>query len=447
MKARKYTPSKMALLGYLLRVRANPLALLAALAERGDLVEIALGPLCTHVVCNPDLVHDVLSRPQEFDKGGKLNDVLRGLLGNGLFTSAFEDHRQQRSLVQPGFHHDRLRAYATVMSDVAESIADSLRHGEAVDADVLMQTLTARITARTLFSTDLPEDSMAVVRNSIGPINQGVFLRTVDPTGLMQRLPLARNREYDLRRADLKTVVTRLISERRSDSRDHGDVLSMLLSVRDDHSVGLTDEEVYEQCLILLLAGTETTSTALTWALTMIDQHPHVRERLEREVDDVLNGSPAHFEDLPKLDYVRRVLTETLRLYSPAWMTSRTATTTAELGGVRIHRGSTVLLSSYTVQRNPVFFREPARFDPDRWSPERAKEINRHAMFPFGGGSRKCIGDTFAMFEATIVLATLVGRWRMRRQSAALPKPKPMAILASGRVPMRLEARRTRLGK
>jgi len=438
-------PGRLPLLGHLPALARRPLEFVASLREHGDLVELRLGRRRAYMVCHPDLVREVLLDSRTYDKGGSFFDAMRRILGNGLIISNWADHRTQRRLVQPAFHQRRLPSYATVMCEEAAALAAAWRPGRVVDVNDATHTVAARVTFRSLFSTDAAADVVGEVQRAIVPFGEGVFRRTVDPSGLYQRLPLPSNRRFDRLVARLQEIIDELVDQRRrSTSDDDGDVLSMLLAARDEDSgVGLTDDELRDQVMNLLLGGAETAATTLAWAFHLLAGHPEVERRLHEEVDGVLAGRPVGFDDLPRLVYTRRVLDEVLRIYSPVWMLSRATTADTVLAGQPIPAGTTVMFSIYALQRDPDVFAEPDRFDPDRWLPERAQAIPRHAAVPFGGGGRKCIGDGFAVMETTIVLATIAARWRLRAVPGSTTRPRPLATLCPARLPMVAEPRWT----
>lgn len=255
-------------------------------------------------------------------------------------------------------------------------------------------------------------------------------------------MPLPANWRLDRKVIRLRAIVQQTTEDYRRAGVDHGDLLSTLLAVRDENTKeGMTNRAIVDQVLTLIVAGTETTSTALAWAFHALGQDPESERRLHAEVDEVLAGRPACLDDVPKLGYTQRVITEALRLYPPAWLLTRRTTAEVELGGHRIAPGTTILFSPYALHRDPDVFPDAERFDPDRWLPERANAVPRGAVLSFGAGKRKCIGDAFAMTEATIILSTLAGRWRLRPIPGVKIKPIPMINLSPGAMPMRVESR------
>lgn len=434
-------PGAVPVLGHVLSLYRRPLEFIASLPAYGDLVEIRLGPLRAYLACTPDLVTQILLNPRVFDKGGRFMDNARSVTGNGLITSNFQDHLRQRRLVQPAFSPDRIAAYAAVMSEEIGSVIGAWRAGGAIEIGEEMHTVSVRVTTRTLFSNRIDDRLVAETEHWLPVILQGIYDRTIMPFGLMKKLPTRSNRRFAKAQAGMRRIVDELAAGSRSGA-DHDDVLSILLNARDeDTHQGLDNTEIHDHVMNLLLGGTETTGQGLAWAFHLIAAHPEVEKRLHAEVDAVLGGRLPTAQDLPHLPYTKRVFTETLRIYPPAWIFTRITTAETELAGLRLPTGTTVLYSPYAMHRNGALFPEPERFDPDRWLPERAKAVPRGAMIPFSMGNRKCIGDNFGMTQAVLTIAAVASRWRLRPVPGPAASPVPRAALGITAVPMRTEPR------
>lgn len=441
-------PGAWPLLGHLPHLRRDPLAFLRSLPVHGDLVRIRLGPIPAFVLCDPELVHQMLRAPATFDKGGLVFDKARKLVADGLITSTWPDHQRQRPLLQPAFSRPRLAAYTDVMREEVGELARTWQSGQILDIPTEMNGLIARITARTLFRADLGAAAIEVIQYALPVIVDGLYRRMMDPSGWWEKLPTPANRRYDDASARLHAVIDQLIADHRADgsadSRHAGstdeDTLSVLLAAGENGD-RLTATEVHDQIFTLLNAGIETTATTLSWALHLLGGHPEVQERVHAEITGELDGRLPAFEDLPRLDYTRCVLTEVMRLYPPAWLLTRTATADARLGDHRVPAGSTLVFSPYLIQRDPRLFNEPERFDPDRWMSRPGRTSGQHALFPFGGGARKCIGDVFSINESLIALAGITARWRLTPAAGpptrAVPKafltPEPLRLIAHAR--------------
>ncbi len=373
---------------------------------------------------------DAFHKPQVFR-------FLKTLIGNGLLTSDGEEWRSQRHLAAPAFQHRRIAAYAQVIANYAEQAQAEWHDGAKIDVVNEMMRLTLRIAGKTLFDTDVLGDT-----EEIG-VALGAALHYIDQQG--SRLlapppswPTPANLRHRKTIARLDAIVARMIAERRASGEDKGDLLSMLLAVRDEgNGAGMTDRQVRDEAMTLLLAGHETTAIVLAWSLVLLARHPHIYARLRDEACAALCGRTPTFEDLPKLPYALQVFKEAMRLYPPVYVTARSATRDVELCGRRIAKGTLVLLSPYTMHRRPEYFAAPERFDPERFAPEGAQRWPRHAYIPFGGGRRICIGNHFALMQGQLILATLAQRLALQlapsQRVAADPR---LTLRPKGRITM-----------
>ncbi|MGB8961025.1 MAG: cytochrome P450 [Pseudonocardiaceae bacterium] len=407
-------PGALPLLGHTLSLLRSPLRFVTSLPAHGDLVRIRIGPIAAIVVCTPELVRQILLNDRTFDKDGPFFDRSREAFGDGLATCPHYSHRRQRRLAQPAFHPARLPGYAQVMTKHITEVTASWQDGQVIDVLPEMMTLTARTAVETMFSDALPGATLGAVLNDFTTILASIYTRVLIPPPL-DKLLVVTNRRYDHARVHLRRTIGRIITDRRASGADRGDLLSTLLAARDPvDRQGLSDTEIVDQVITFFLAGSETTATALAWAVHLLARHPEVEHRLHAEVDAVLTGAVARFEDLPKLELTSGVVTETLRMYPPAWMLARTTTTDTHLGGHPLPAGSLLFYSPYLLHHRPDLYPNPDNFDPDRWTDGQRARPAREAFIPFASGARKCIGDTFAITEATLALATLAARWRLR---------------------------------
>ncbi|MFD7446069.1 cytochrome P450 [Streptomyces sp. NPDC059909] len=421
-------PGALPLLGHALPLLRSPLPFLASLPALGDLVRIRLGPQHVYVACTPELTRRVLLEDSTFDKGGLLFDRARETLGNGLGTCPHRDHRRQRQLIQPAFHPERLPRYGQVMTEQITAVTRSWQQGQVIDVLADMQ----QITARTLVATMLADARLTGVAltEMIDDLHtfQAAFYRRMFMPPPLDRLPTPGNRRYVRAGIRLRASLSRIIAEYRAAGTDHGDLLSALLAARDSHSgdatgQGMSDGELTDQIITFSFAGTETTAALLAWALHLVARHPGVEEALHREADGVLAGAAATVGDLPRLEVTGRILTETLRLYPPGYLLTRTTTRPTELGGHLLPAGATVAYSPYVIHHRPDLYPDPERFDPDRWKDGGTARTPRGTLVPFAAGPRKCIGDTFAITEATLALATIATRWRLEPVSGTPVRP------------------------
>jgi cytochrome P450 len=400
---------------------ADPIAAMLRWRDvHGDLVPIRFGPFRAHMAYGPAEIEEVLvERAADFRKSFGTR-MLIPLLGNGLLTAEGDEWLRHRRLASPAFHRDRVAGYGRTMAGYAADSVETWRDDEAIDLHEAMTTLTLRIVARTLFDADVSPriEEVARLGAEVQDFYYGRFasLRFLIPTWL----PTPGNRRLASAIRRLDQVVYDIIRERRP-GEDRGDLLSILLLARDENGAGMSERQVRDEVMTLLLAGHETTALALTWAFTLLDRNPAARDRLEAELSAVLGDRLPSPEDVAALPFTQAVVNETLRLYPPAYVTGREAVRDTMIGGIRIPKRHIVLISIYATHRDPRFFTEPESFRPDRWLDGLEKRLPRGAFMPFGMGSRKCIGASFAMMESTLLLATIA---RHRRFTLA-PEPVP----------------------
>jgi cytochrome P450 len=433
-------------LANLVRARRDLAGFLLALhREQGDVARAKLGNLRLHLIAHPDHVRDVLVTHQRVFMKGHVLQRAKMLLGEGLLTSEGDFHLRQRRLVQPAFHRQRIAAYAREMVNHAWITGDRWRDGQAVDMDHEMMALTLAIVARTLFDADVDAeaDEIGGALTEVLGLFQTVFIPGMQ---LLDRLPLPHTRRFARARGRLDATIYRLIAVRRDErarGQERGDLLSMMLAEQDLEGDGgsMTDEQLRDEAMTLFLAGHETTANALTWTWYLLSQHPAVEARLHDEVDRVLAHRHATADDLASLPYTRMVLSESMRLYPPAYAIGRKALEDYQVGGVMIPRGSLAVVSPLVTQRDARWFPEPERFDPERWTPDAQAARPKFSYFPFGGGTRMCIGDQFAWTEGMLLLATLAQRWRAELAAGQRVGMKPMITLRT-RYGMRMVLRR-----
>lgn len=325
------------------------------------------------------------------------------------------------------------------MAAVAADKAASLRPGEVAPIDQLANDLSLAIVTGCLFVDGIGSTAQADVHRTLPALLRGIALRTVTPTW-RERLPTRANRRFMKAVKDLRTVVDDSIAAHRDAATDSGDLLSALLSMTDDTGRGLSDRQVRDHVVTFLIAGTETTGAALAWALHELGQHPDVEHRLHQELDEVLGGRLPQSEDLARLEYTSRVVTETLRVHL-LWITMRRALEPVRLNGVLIPTGTEVICSPHMLHHDPRLFPDPERFDPDRWLPGRSTTGPRGALMPFNMGERKCIGDAFARTELIIALAVIASRWRLHPAPGIPVRPLVRADVRPNRLPMIAEPR------
>jgi len=416
--------------GYLPAFRRHPLKFLKRMAdEYGDLAYFKLGPQQVFLVNHPDFVRDILvTRQSNFIKSRMLQRA-RILLGEGLLTSEGQFHLRQRRLVQPAFHQKRLPAYAQVMSDYAVRARDRWKDGETLEVSHEMMRLTLGVVGKTLFSADVESEAGEIGR-ALTSVLEMFNMMMLPFSEYLEKLPLPSVRRFEKARAVLDETIYGIIRERRKSGEDSGDLLSMLLLAQDEENgSGMSDTQVRDEALTLFLAGHETTANALTWTWYLLSQNPECEARLHQEIDSVLRGRQATFDDLPQLRYVEMVVAEAMRLYPPAWAVGRMSKEAFDLGGLEIPARAICIMSPYVMHRDPRYYPDPERFDPERWTPERREARPKFSYFPFGGGARVCIGERFAWMEGVLLLATIAQKWKLRLAPEQKVEPLPLITL------------------
>jgi cytochrome P450 len=431
------------LLGNLLEFRRDRVGFSQRVARDADIAEMRMGVVPVTMVSSPALAHEVLvAQNDAFVKSAGLSVFARPLLGDGLLTSEHDVHKRQRRMMAPLFAHKRIASYADVMRDRTIASARKLAVMGRGDVAEEMMRLTLEIVGKTLFDAELGGDAddvgEALTRSMTEMMNGLVRLVPMPPI-----IPTPGN--LRLRRAvrKLDEVVYRLIRERRASNTDRGDLLGMLLATRhEDDGSPLTDREIRDQSMTLMLAGHETTANALAWTLYLLARSPDQRTRLEREVDTVLSGRGVTSADLPSLPLSLQAIKEGMRLYPPAYVIGRKATREVSIGGFRVPKGRVVLVNITGIHRRADAFPNPERFDIDRFTPEREKKLPQLAYMPFGAGARVCIGNHFATMEAHVALVTLMQYVRIDLESEVEIKTEPLVTLRPlGGVPARITAR------
>src|SRR5438067_13172390 len=390
----------------------SPLEMFTELARYGDIVGIRVVNFRNIFVNHPDLIEEVLvGHPRRYYKGRVLR-ANRHVFGEGLLTSEGDFWLRQRRLVQPAFHRARIAAYAETMVEYAQRVMESWRAGEERDAHQEMMRLTLEIVAKTLFDADVARDAQDVGKSLELLLELGAnFRRTLF---VPHWVPTPTNLRIKREIAFIESILYRIIAERRASGRDTGDLLSMLLRAQDEDGSRMTDKQLRDETITLFLAGHETTASSLSWTWWLLAQNPVGEARLHAELDQVLGGRTPSLEDFPRLRYTANVITESMRLYPPAWGLARVAIEDHELGGYPVKKGMGVAMAQWVIHRDPRWYDAPEEFRPERWEGDFIKKIPRFAYFPFGGGPRLCIGNNFALMEATLILATVAQKYRLR---------------------------------
>jgi cytochrome P450 len=393
---------------------------------------------------HPALVEEVLvNQHRKFIKHYRLRSTRRAL-GQGLVTSEGELWRSQRKLAQPAFHRERINRYAQLMVAYTERMLASWANGQVRDVHADMMTLTLEIVAKTLFDAEIGGES-ADARVAMETLERGFIARTRRLMAAPIWLPTPLNIRLGRAIRGLERIILSIIAKRRKSGEDRGDLLSMLLHAQDEDSGRrMSDQLLRDEVMTLFMAGHETTANTLAWAWHFLAKHPDVEARLHHELDQTLAGRPPTVADLPRLSYAERIVTETLRVYPTVWTLGREATEPVDLGGYSLPAGMTVFMPQWVIHRDPRWYDDPEVFRPERWADGLMQRIPRYAYFPFGGGPRICIGNNFAMMEATLILATIAQKYRIALAPDAEVKRLPsMTLRPAHGIKVVLEKRRS----
>jgi cytochrome P450 len=418
------------------QLQRRPLQFLAELhALPEPVVRIKMGRDDAYVVTTPEILDPLLrGRVAHSVEKGTFFDAMRVVLGDGLVVSAEPKHMRHRRLMAPGFHRERVAGYVDIMAGSAASMVDGWQAGKRIELDRELNNLAMRIVARALFSSDIADELVDESLRAFPVIVAELPKRAMMPW--LERMPL-RNRAFDVAVRRLRGVIDRIIAEYRARGEDQNDIVSMLLAARFDDGTGLSDREIRDEVVTMYAAGYETVSNTLSFAFREIGRRPDIRDRLEREVTDVLCGELVSADNIRALVFTEKIITEVLRRYCPPWLGMREATANIELGGVAVPAGSTIVYSPYTLHNDPKYYADPAKFDPDRWSPEYRRSVTRSGAFqPFGIGNRNCIGEPFAWLEAIAVLATVAARVRLEPVTGVSAREIASSTVQLDRLPM-----------
>ncbi|TME06375.1 MAG: cytochrome P450 [Chloroflexi bacterium] len=420
--------------GHLRDLQRDQLRFYANLRKKyGDIVRFrVLGPVFLNMFFHPNDIDYVLRRNhQNFQKGAAL-EIFKSLLGEGLLTSEGSFWLRQRRLAQPAFHRQRVAALAPIMTGATATMLERWQafeqNGQSVDVSVEMTNLTFQIVAKALFSINVEGEVDAVGRAFTVALEQINY--RLNHLALPDQFPTRHNRRYLQARRVLDSLVYDIIQQRRRTTEDRGDLLSMFLLARDEETgEQMSDKQLRDEVMTMILAGHETTANTMTWIFYLLAQHPVVERKLQAELASVLGGRAPSLTDLANLPYTRMIIDEALRLYPPAPGISRKAVADDEIGGYTIPAGSEIAVSQYVTHRHPDFWDRPEAFDPERFLPERSAQRPHFAYFPFGGGPRLCIGNAFALMEAHLILATIAQRYQLRLVPGHPVVPEPLVTL------------------
>jgi cytochrome P450 len=430
----------------------DPLIVLHNLSrEYGDISHFKFGKNHIYLVNNPDYIKDVLvNQDNNFIKSRGLQ-LAKRILGEGLLTSEGDLHRQQRQLLQPIFHPDEIPSYADIMTDYTLDISSQWHDQAILDIHKEFMHLALAIVSKIFFSVSIDELEIKAIDQYVTTIIEHFNRARIPFAGIIEKVPLPSNIQFYQAKKHLDKIIYRIIdshvdndsdnsdySQQQNGSQVRKDLISLLLQGQDNSYFSTTKNnedvtklnkekihnsitntnrhQLRDNVMTIFLAGHETVANALTWTFYILSQNPKEEKMLHEELDSVLHDDNAvpTAKDISKLEYTQRVFAESMRLYPPAWAIGRQAIEDCKIGDYVIPAGSSILMSQYLMHHDPRYFPEPERFDPERWNPQERAKRPRFSYFPFGGGVRSCIGETFAWMEGILVIATIARRWKMQ---------------------------------
>lgn len=395
---------------FLKQLQRDPLSKIQAMrAQYGDLIHIKMPFAHAYVIAEPEIIEQVLVRDHHAFIKDQLTRELRYVMGDGLLTSEHERWKRHRKLASPPFTKRAIASYAVEMAEISAKHVEHMTPDAGRDVHRDLMEMTLEIVVRTVFGSDLPPEAQNV-GDALDKTMQ--FFTTVSRSVkrvIPKWLPTPSN--LSLKRAvrELDRSVKSIIADKRAKNDPNAnDLMSLLIRARDEQGEGLSDAQLRDEAITIFLAGHETTALTLSYTLLALAERPEYQKRAHDEIDRVLEGRTPTLEDLPKLRFLDHVLSESMRLYPPAWVVAREATEPTVLGNYSIGVGDQVWVPLYSMHRDARYFPNAEAFDPDRWTPEFKESLPRFAFFPFGGGPRVCIGNHFAMMEAMLALATIL---------------------------------------
>jgi cytochrome P450 len=403
--------------------------------EYGEIVPLQFGDELFCLLTNPDHITEVFKDRLLFVKGKEVR-MLQGLMGNGLITSEGDFWQRQRQLTQPMFHQQRINGYGRVMVDYTERMLQTWQEGQVLNIHDAMMHLTRDIVMKTIFGQDITEQEADNITYALdeamnwfimqmqvpNPGNMQTWLNlgsniiawVLHVVGLRGKQASSIERSYQYAITLLDETVYAMIQQRRQSGSEGDDLLGMLMQIQDaDDGSRLSDQQLRDEVITIILAGHETTTNTLSWTWMLLAQHPQVYKKLFQELHNVLKGRSPTLADLPQLKYTNMVIKEAMRLYPAVTDVPREASEDCEIGGYAIPKGTTIIISQWVMHRHPRYFDAPETFNPERWENDFEKQLRRGVYFPFGDGPRACIGKGFALMEAVLLLATIAQKFQL----------------------------------
>jgi len=395
--------------------------------ECGDIAFFKLCGRKIYMLNHPDDIQDVLiTNNRNFLKSRALQRA-KLVVGEGLLTSEKEAHLKNRRLIQPIFHNKVIPEFADTMVSIADEYTDNWRENSVFDLHRNLMEMTQQIVVKTLFDCGL-EDSTRLIDSLSYILNQ--FPRFLFPySEYLDKLPIPSIIKCNEALETIDKAIFKIIKERKSHSKNKFDLLSLLIDESGGISDSFNDKQIRDEVITFYIAGQETTSNALCWTLYLLSQHSEVEEKIVEEVKNVLGGRLPGYEDVNNLKKIQNTVKESLRMYPPAWVITRRVIEDYQVRGYTIPSGADIYMSQYVVHYDSRFFKDPEKFNPDRWDDPGIKSLPRFAYFPFGGGTRRCIGEPFAIMEAVLIIAVIASKWSLKLFPGFKVEAKPLITL------------------
>lgn len=393
-----------------------------------DIVEMHFpGNYSMFYVSNPTLVEEVLvTKQKSFHKDAFLKVYASAVFGNGLLSSDGDFWLRQRRMAQPAFHRQRIETYGEIIAHHTEQFLAQVVPGIEFNFTKAMNQLTLDIVSETLFG-NVSDTHKYNISHALDAVMDQFSNDVLGMLSYLTKIPFTRERERRYQEATkvLDDTIVAIIQERMQSSIERQDLLSMFLAARDDDNQPMSIRQLTDECKTMFLAGHETTALTMTWMMWTLLQHTHILKKLQQEVHNVLGTRPATMADMAQLTYTEQVIRETMRLYPPAYTISRHSIEPVEIGGYHINANKDINLSQFAMHRDPRWYPNPNTFVPERWTSEFRANLPKYAYFPFGGGPRLCIGQQFALLEATIILTRLIqhGDWQLPSRQRITAQP------------------------
>lgn len=423
------TPSVNSIVGHLQELGQDPLGFLTRCRDYGDIVPLQLGLTPACLVTNPEYIEEVLKNRNDFIKSRGLRS-LKTLLGEGLLSAEGESWFWQRRLAQPVFHQKRINGYSQIMVDYTNRMLQTWRDGETHDIHADMMQLTLEIVMKCIFSAEVDAGEAKVVANALDVAMHWFESKRKQNFLVWEWFPRPENISYRQAIAQMDEAIYKLIQERRNSKEKSNDLLAMLMEAKDEQTGQQMDNKLLrDEVATLMLAGHETTANTLSWTWMLLSQNPQVREKLQSELHQVLQGKLPTLEDLGKLVYTQQVIKESMRLYPPVSLLGREAAVDTKIGDYEIPQGTSIMISQWVMHRHPKYFENPEAFQPERWTEELEKQLPKGVYIPFGDGPRICIGKGFAQMEAALLLAIIAQSFQINLVPGYPIVPQPSITL------------------